>query len=201
MAVCTLEHYPTHEAARMRLAKLELAEPAMALVEQPDGTIAGGSMQACARAIMEAGLTEDAVSVLAQALSRRAATWWACRVARLESGGSLPPQELRTLEAAEAWVKRPEQLRAYAAQDAANVAGLASPSGCAALAAFLAGDSLAPPHLDPLPPLPHLAGMAAAGAVKLAAARRAAADTTQELSRLLAAGFAIAAGSDTWEGN
>jgi hypothetical protein len=71
MAVCTLEHYPTHEAARMRLAKLELAEPAMALVEQPDGTIAGGSMQECARAIMEAGLKEDAVSVLAQSLSRR----------------------------------------------------------------------------------------------------------------------------------
>lgn len=201
MAVCTLETYPTHEAARMRLGKLELAAPVLAFVEQPDGTIAGGSMQACARAIMEAGLAEDAVSVLAQTLSRRAVAWWACRVARLEAGGSLTPQELGALEAAEAWVKHPEQLKAYAAQDAANVAGLASPSGCAALAAFLAGDSIAPSHLDPLPPLPHLAGMAAAGAVKLAAARRAAADPKQELSRFLAAGFAIAAGSDTWEGH
>lgn len=201
MAAMTLENYPTQEAARMRLAKLELPEPVVAVVELPDGTLAGGSLVESARALVKAGLAEDAVSVLAQSLSRRGAAWWACRVARLEAGGSPAPQELRALETAEAWVRQPEQLKAYAAQDAANVAGLASPGGCAALAAFLAGDSLAPPHLDPLPPLPHLAGMAAAGAVKLAAARRAPAEPKQELSRLLDAGFAIASGSDTWEGS
>ena len=201
MAATTLEQYPTQEAARMRLAKLELAEPVVAVVEQPDGTLAGGSLVESARALVKAGLAEDAVSVLAQSLSRRGAAWWACRVARMEAGGSLTPKELRALETAEAWVRQPEQLRAYAAQDAANVAGLANPSGCAALAAFLAGESIAPPHLDPLPPLPHLAGMAAAGAVKLAAARRAPAEPKQELLRLIDAGFAIASGTDTWEGS
>ena len=201
MAANTLEHYPTQEAARMRLAKLDLGEPVVAVVEQADGTLAGGSLLESARALVKAGLAEDAVSVLAQSLSRRGAAWWACRVARLEAGGSLAPKELRALETAEAWVRQPEQLKAYAAQDAANVAGLASPAGCAALSAFLAGDSLAPPHLDPLPPLAHLAGMAAAGAVKLAAARRAPASPKQELLRLLDTGFAIAAGTDTWEGN
>ncbi len=201
MAANTLEQYPTQEAARMRLAKLELAEPVVAVVEQPDGTLAGGSLLECVRALVKAGLTEDAVSVLAQSLSRRGAAWWACRVARLEAGGSPTPKELRALETAEAWVRKPEQLKAYAAQDASNVAGLASPSGCAALAAFLAGESIAPPHLDPLPPLPHLAGMAAAGAVKLAAARRAPAEPKQELLRLIDAGFAIASGTDTWEGS
>ena len=185
----------------MRLAKLELAEPVVAVVEQPDGTLAGGSLVESARALVKAGMAEDAVSVLAQSLSRRGAAWWACRVARLEAGGSPTPKELRALETAEAWVRQPEQLKAYAAQDASNVAGLANPSGCAALAAFLAGESIAPPHLDPLPPLAHLAGMAAAGAVKLAAARRAPAEPKQELLRLIDAGFAIASGSDTWEGS
>jgi hypothetical protein len=104
---------------------------------------------------------------------------------------------LGAIETAEAWVRQPEQLKAYAAQDASRIAGLASPAGCAALAAFLAGDSLAPPHLDPLTPLPHLAGLAAA--VKLAAARRAPAEPNAELMRLLDAGFAVATGIDTWE--
>jgi hypothetical protein len=190
MAATTLEHFPTQEAARIRLAKLELPEPVVAVVEQPDGTLAGGSLLESARALVKAGMAEDAVSVLAQSLSRRGAAWWACRVARLEAGGSPTPKELRALETAEAWVRQPEQLKAYAAQDAANVAGLANPAGCAALAAFLAGESIAP-----------LAGMAAAGAVKLAAARRAPADPKQELLRLIDAGFAIASGTDTWEGS
>lgn len=185
----------------MRLAKLDLPDPVVAVVEMADGTLAGGSLLESARALVKAGLAEDAVSVLAQSLSRRGAAWWACRSARLESGGSPAPKELRALETAEAWVRQPEQLKAYAAQDAANVVGLASPAGCAALAAFLAGESIAPPHLDPLPPLPHLAGMAAAGAVKLAAARRAAADPRQELLKLIDAGFAIASGGDTWDGS
>jgi hypothetical protein len=199
MAATTLENYPTQEAARMRLGKLELPEKVVAVVEQSDGTLAGGSLLESARTLVRAGMEEDAVSVLAQSLSRRAAAWWACRVARLEAGGSLEIKELRALETAEAWVRHPEQLKAYAAQDAANVAGLASPAGCAALAAFLAGESLAPPHLDPLPPLPHLAGMAAAGAVKLSAARRAPADPKRELLKMIDAGLAIASGTDTWE--
>ena len=52
MAATTLEHYPTQEAARMRLAKLELAEPVVAVVEQSDGTLAGGSLVESARALV-----------------------------------------------------------------------------------------------------------------------------------------------------
>ena len=92
MVANTLENYPTQEAARMRLGKLELPETVVAVVEQSDGTLAGGSLLESARTLVRAGMEEDAVSVLAQSLSRRAAAWWACRVARLPCTNSrLPP--------------------------------------------------------------------------------------------------------------
>jgi len=194
----TLETFPTNEAARGRLARIELEDPVLAFLGQPDGSLTGGSMIAAARALVGAGLLEAAVGVLAQALSRRATAWWACRAARLEAGGGPSPRELPALEAAEAWVLAPDQSKAYAAQEAAERIGLACPAGCAALAVFLAGDSMAPPHLDPLPPLPHLAGLAAAGAVRLAAERRGGIEAESRLRQLLDTGFRIADGTDAW---
>ena len=55
----------------MQLAELELSEPAVALVEEEDGGLNGGSLLESARALAKAGLLEDAVPLLAQALTRR----------------------------------------------------------------------------------------------------------------------------------
>jgi hypothetical protein len=198
MSSLAVETFPTNEAAFGRLSRIELDEPTLAVLNQGDGTLLGGSMVEASRALVSRGLLEAAVSVLAQALSRQATAWWACRAARLEAGGGPSPHEVSAVEAAEAWVMAPTQARAYAAQEVADRVGLHSPAGCAALAAFLAGDSMAPTHLDPLPPLPHLAGMAAAGAVRLAGERRSAVEAEGCLRSLLDVGFAIAAGADTW---
>lgn len=198
MSSLTVESFPTNEAAFGRLSRIELDEPIWAVLDQGAGTLLGGSMLEASRALVSMGLLEAAVSVLAQALSRQATAWWACRAARLEAGGGPSPKEVSAVEAAEAWVISPARARAYAAQEAADRVGLHSPAGCAALAAFLAGDSMAPAHLDPLPPLPYLAGMAAAGAVRLAGERRNAVAAESRLRSLLDAGFAIAAGTDTW---
>lgn len=198
MSTVFLETYPTQESALGRLTRLELEEPATGLVIRQDGTLAGGTMVEAARVLLGAGLLHDAVSVLAQALSRQAAAWWACRAARLEAGGP-GATEIAALEAAEEWVRAPAQSKAYAAQEAAEQVGYAAPAGCAALAAFLAGDSMAPAHLDPLPPLPYLAGLAAAGAVRLAAERRSPVEAESRLRALLETGFAIAAGEETWQ--
>ena len=198
MSSLAVETFPTNEAAFGRLSRIELDEPTLAVLNQGGGTLLGGSMVEASRALVSRGLLEAAVSVLAQALSRQATAWWACRAARLEAGGGPSPHEVSAVEAAEAWVMAPTQARAYAAQEVADRVGLHSPTGCAALAAFLAGDSMAPAHLDPLPPLPHLAGMAAAGAVRLAGERRSAVEAEGCLRSLLDVGFAIAAGADTW---
>lgn len=198
MSSLTVETFPTNEAAFSRLSRIELDEPTLAVLNQGDGSLLGGSMVEASRALVLKGLLEAAVSVLAQALSRQATAWWACRAARLEAGGGPSPNELSAVEAAEAWVMAPTQARAYAAQEAADRVGLNSPAGCAALAAFLAGDSIAPAHLDPLPPLAYLAGMATAGAVRLAGERRNAVEAESRLRSLLDVGFDIAAGADTW---
>ena len=197
--VVTLEPFPTVESAKIRLSKAELDESALVLFDAAEGELPGGSLVAAASELVSAGMPVDAVRVLSQALTRKASAWWACRAARLEVGGGVTQQELPALEAAEAWVRNPVQEKAYAAQAISSEIGLASPAGCAALAAFLSGTSLAPPHLDPLPPPPHLAGMAVAGAVRLAAERRQPSEADSQLLHLIKVGLAIAAGEDGWD--
>lgn len=56
------------------------------------------------------GTPEDAVSLLAYALGRREAVWWAAQSVRLLARIA-PGQEDAPLQAAEAWVREPDDLR------------------------------------------------------------------------------------------
>lgn len=194
-----LEIFEDAEAVRRRLSDVALSDAARVMIDEPSGPAAGGDLVAVSRRLASSGMPREAGAVLAQALTRPAAVWWACRAARWEPGGGPTAKELPAVEAAEGWLRDRQQWRAYTANDAAKSAGLTSPAGCAALAAFLAGESMAPSHLEPLPPLPHLSGLAVAAGLELAATRRPKEIGADAAWRaLLERGWSIAAGEDVW---
>ena len=195
MESTTVETFVDETAVRERL---EAAGLGVLFSDEASGFLDDGTLLGFAERLRSTAEPKIVVGVLAQAVQRPAAVWWACRAARLEHGGGLVEEEAAGVEAAEFWLRAPEQWKAYAANEAAKKVGLACPAGCAALAAFFAGESIGPSHLDALPPGPHLAGMAVAAAVELAATRRPSEDVGGHWESLLDIGFEIAAGTDDW---
>ena len=196
--------FASEREIRERLTLADLDDAAI------DAVAAGGTdLVAAARALTEAGNGEAAVTVLAQGLKRRAAVWWACAVVRREPAPEVPPadsprlgaaraREQRALEAAEAWVLNPGEAAAQAAHDASREAS-GTPAGLAALAAFLGGESLAPPGAMPVPPADHLAGIAVSGAIRIAAVRHRPEKSAATLRDFLEIGPRIADGTESWE--
>jgi hypothetical protein len=79
-------------------------------------------------------LWPEAVRMLAYTLPEREAVWWSCMCVR-HSEPTLPAPERGAVEAAEAWVRKPEpELRREAAL-AASASGYSAPGAWSALAA------------------------------------------------------------------
>jgi len=111
----------------------------------------------------------DAVRFLAHALPKREAVWWAWVSAKRIAGEGPPSEILAVLEATEAWIKEPTDRNRRVAMAKAEAADLSTAAGCAGLAAFFSGDSLAPPDVDAVPPGEYMAAKAIAGSIVLAA--------------------------------
>ncbi|HKG93341.1 MAG TPA: hypothetical protein VKA84_15650 [Gemmatimonadaceae bacterium] len=123
------------------------------------------------RALTGAGRHADAIRFLAHAIPKREAVWWAWMAARRALPPGDPPPKLRgALDATERWLTQPSEEHRRAAMAAAEVAGLGTAAGCAALAAFLSGGSIAPPDAPAVPPGEFLTAKAVTGAVLSAAA-------------------------------
>jgi hypothetical protein len=120
--------------------------------------------------MMERELYADAVRFLAHALPRREAVWWAWVCAR-RAAGDAPRAEIQAaLDATERWIREPSDGNRRLAMQRGEAADFGTPAGCAALAAFLSGDTLAPPNVEQaVPPGPFMAAKAIAGAIVLAA--------------------------------
>lgn len=141
-----------------------------------------------------AGFLLEASRLLAHALPKREAVWWACMCAAHTAPADLPELDRQARETAEHWVRQQTDPLRRTAMQQAEAGGFTTPEAWAAVAAFWSGDSMAPEGQPAVPPAPHLTGTAVAGAVALAAARDAPARQATRLKRFLESGRNIAAG-------
>ncbi|HEY1338052.1 MAG TPA: hypothetical protein VGF59_11110 [Bryobacteraceae bacterium] len=119
--------------------------------------------------LLDKALYPDAVRFLAHALPKREGVWWAWMCARRAAGDNPPPKIKTALESTERWISQPSEENRRAAMAAAEKADFGTPAGCAGLAAFFSGGSLAPPEAPPVPPGEYLTARAVSGAVIFAA--------------------------------
>jgi hypothetical protein len=173
-------------------AGFELSEPAKSLAR--DGLLPAAFLER----LIDGGHVRDALGFLARALPKREAIWWAARCARL-AGGPSSPEQKAALETAERWCLEPSEELRRAAMAASEEAQLSNPSGCAALAVFFSGGSLAPPDVPVVPPAESSTAQAVAGAVLMAAVVSEPEKAEEKCQRFLEQGIAVASGKDSWK--
>ncbi len=140
------------------------------------------------------GFLVEATRLVAHALPKREAVWWACMCAFHTAPADLPAADRAAREAAEDWVRQQTDKSRRIAWERAQASGCTSPEAWAAVAAFWSGDSMSPEGQPAVPPAPHLAGTAAAGAVALASVRGDVTKRQARLHRFLESGRNVAAG-------
>lgn len=140
------------------------------------------------------GFLVEATRMVAHALPRREAVWWACMCASHTAPPDLPENDRLARETAENWVRQQSDKLRREAMGKAEAGDFATPEAWAAVAAFWSGDSMAPEGQASVPPAPHLCGTAVAGAVVLAAVRGDPLRQPARLKRFLESGRNIAAG-------
>jgi hypothetical protein len=149
--------------------------------------------------LMEKALFPDAVRFIAHALPKREAVWWAWVCARRSGGESPPPKIRAALDATEKWIAQPNDDNRRSAMAAAQKAELDTAAGCAGLAAFFSGGSLAPPDAAPVSPGEFLAAKAVSGAVIFAAIAKQPERAPERFRSFVAQGIEVTNRVKLWE--
>lgn len=136
----------------------------------------------------------EAARLCAHALPKREAVWWACMCARGVPDPASTEADRAALDAAEAWVRRPQEEARRAASAAANATSFQQAEPWAAMGAFWSGGSMAPEGQPAVPPADHLTGVAVAGAVMIASVRLKPQNAPARLQRFIASAQDIAGG-------
>jgi hypothetical protein len=149
--------------------------------------------------LMEKALFPDAVRFVAHALPKREAVWWGWVCARRAAGENPPPKIKAALDATERWIAQPSDDNRRSAMAAAEKAELGTAAGCAGLAAFFSGGSLAPPDAPAVPPGEFLAAKAVAGAVIFAAVAKEPEKAPEKFRSFVAQGVEVTTRVKLWE--
>jgi hypothetical protein len=169
--------------------------PHLALSPAAAAVIAGcAEVPVALERLEQAGFLTEAMRLVAHALPKREAVWWACMCVSHTAPPDLPSIDRAAREAAEEWVRQQTDKTRRVAFDHAQAGGCRSPEAWAAIAAFWSGDSMSPEGQPAVPPAPHLAGTAAAGAAALASVRGDVTRREARLRRFLESGRNVAAG-------
>lgn len=148
---------------------------------------------------IEGALYPDAVRFIAHALPRREAVWWAWVCARRAAGENPRPKIKAALDATERWIAQPTDDNRRSAMGAAEKAELGTAAGCAGLAAFFSGGSLAPPDAPAVPPGEFLAAKAVSGAVIFAAVAKEPERAPEQFRSFVAQGVEVTNRVKLWE--
>lgn len=186
---------PLKPFVKLSAPSVEAIVPSCDLSPEAQALARAAAPEQYVASLVAAGLTPDAIRFLSQALPRREGVWWACLAARAAAEAAAPrPIDAEALAAAESWVFKPTEEHRRTAMDKAQAAEFASPAAWAAVGAFWSSGSMAPPGQPVVPPAPHLAGRAIAGAVMLAAAQGEATLAPSRYARFIAQAMDIGAG-------
>jgi hypothetical protein len=128
-----------------------------------------GEVRAWVGKLIDTGLYEDAVGFIAHVLPQREAVWWAWTCAGVVAGEQPSPTDAAVLEATRQWIIQPTDDNRRSAMTAAEATDFETPAGIAGFAAFLCGDTIAPPEAPPTPPGNGAAARAIAACVNIAA--------------------------------
>jgi hypothetical protein len=149
--------------------------------------------------LMEKALYPDAVRFIAHALPKREAVWWGWVCARRASGDNPQPKIKAALDATEKWIAQPSEDNRRGAMAAAQKAELGTAAGCAGLAAFFSGGSLAPPEAPVVPPGEFLSAKAVCGAVIFAAVAKEPERAPDKFKSFVAQGVDVSNRVKIWE--
>ncbi len=118
--------------------------------------------------MVEAEQHQDAVKYIAHALPKREGVWWAWVTAKRAAGAEPAPKIKDSLDATEKWIAQPTDPNRRLAFEKGEAADFGTAAGCTGAAAFFAGDSMAPPNVQAVPPGEWDTAKAIAGAVMMA---------------------------------